>query len=43
MFSPARSARIMAIVNASTRNDAISIRARKYYVQRSLHVKIAVS
>ena len=46
MFSPARSAQIAAIINASTRSGgrAISIRmcAQKHYVQCSLHVKITV-
>ena len=44
-FSAARSARIAAIINTSTHSGTISIRmrARKHYVQRSSHVKIAVS
>ena len=41
MFSPARSARIAAIINASTCSGTISIRmrARTHYVQRSVYRK----
>ena len=42
MFSPARSARTAAIINATTRGGMVSIRmrARKNYVQSSSHVKL---
>ena len=45
MFSPARSARIAAIVNVSTRGGLTSVRMRirKHYVQRRSQVNFAVS